>query len=191
MAPIGIDVHLPKKVARKLTEYIGSQDKPDSIHAQTLKLTKTTAQHVDEGGMDDEEESTVFIFMNDNDNAHFNYDGKIVPITKGSLVQFNGKRIHNTVVEKGHVILLGPFEGKYLGRMLFCFSGTPPTKEPLPTESPTDPLIPSKAGKISKSSKTAGPTDTVGKATKEPLAKSSKTASPTGDTLKSKGSKGM
>ena len=60
----GIDVHLPKKVARKLTEYIGSQDKPDSIHAQTLKLMKTTAQHVDSysyDGMDNDEKSTVFI----------------------------------------------------------------------------------------------------------------------------------
>ena len=120
------------------------------------------------------------MIMNDNDNAHFNYDGKIVPITKGSLVRFNGKRLHNTVVEKGHVNLLGPFEGRYLQRVNVMFaSGTPPTEEPLPIESPTDPFITSKAGKFPKSSKTAGPTDTLGKATKEPLAKSSKTSGPT------------
>ncbi|KAL3928963.1 MAG: hypothetical protein SGARI_004887, partial [Bacillariaceae sp.] len=50
-----------------------------------------------------------FVFLNSNPNATFYHGSVPVPIEKGNLVLFHGSVPHQTVVQSGHVNLLGPF----------------------------------------------------------------------------------
>jgi len=58
------------------------------------------------------EDVIAFMFLNTNDDAHFNHGDSCVPVKKGNLVKFDGSNVHNTVVTSGYVKLLGPMDIK-------------------------------------------------------------------------------
>lgn len=70
-----------------------------------------------------------------NEEAYFDHPHMSVPIRKGSFIRFTGSDQHRTVVNKGHVHLLGPFELKSFSKV----TEPPPTGAPTdaPTTSPT------------------------------------------------------
>ena len=65
---------------------------------------------------------TSIIFMNNNPNAYLSLDeeGMSIPIIKGSLVKFDGSKLHHTIINDGIVQLVGPFEGNRLSPVGTC-----------------------------------------------------------------------
>ena len=83
-------------------------------------MTQTSEEHVDSKLLTEnrsnllpKEDRVGFIFLNTNDDAHFDVDDTCVPVQKNRLVMFDGARsVHHTVIHKGRVSLLGPFHAK-------------------------------------------------------------------------------
>ena len=127
----------------------------------TSKFFQTTHPHKDHtrdahGNAHLVTTSTAFVFMEDNDDAHFTIGSMSIPVVKGSLVRFNGAHSHHTIINSGSVEMLGPFEGGWLSAV--GWAATPDFE----TESPTDVLssTSSKSGKASSSNGTSSPTAT-------------------------------
>ena len=62
-----------------------------------------------------EDRDVVFVLLNTNKDAYFQHGDTSVPIKEGSLVHFNGRVPHNTVIKSGTVEMIGPFELNPLG----------------------------------------------------------------------------
>eukprot|EP00591_Stephanopyxis_turris_P008380 CAMPEP_0195510812 /NCGR_PEP_ID=MMETSP0794_2-20130614/3348_1 /TAXON_ID=515487 /ORGANISM="Stephanopyxis turris, Strain CCMP 815" /LENGTH=317 /DNA_ID=CAMNT_0040638303 /DNA_START=39 /DNA_END=989 /DNA_ORIENTATION=+ len=117
------------------------QNVDDSIRTICSVLVSTTNRHTDHlstmpGICDDpdhfryravdSETRTAFVFLEDNPNAFFNHGEKSVPVTKGNMVIFDGRIPHHTVVNKGKVKLLGPFDPKTFRLIITCVGGGNP-----------------------------------------------------------------
>ena len=92
---------------------------PNGQFVPTSKFFQTTHPHKDHtrdahGNAHLVTTSTAFVFMEDNDDAHFTIGSMSIPVVKGSLVRFNGARSHHTIINSGSVEMLGPFEGGWL-----------------------------------------------------------------------------
>lgn len=84
-----------------------------------------------------------FVALETNKNAYFDHQDMSVPIQAGTFVRFMGNSPHRTVVNKGHVHLLGPFELKsFVGVTCPCPPTSPPTSPPTnpPSQPPTPPI---------------------------------------------------
>ncbi len=91
------------------------------------------------------EEEVGFVALNTNNDAYFDHPDMKVPIREGAFIRFKGSEPHRTVVSKGNVHLLGPFDLKSFGKV-GSYDLTPnptrsvtpsPTKSPKATKSPT------------------------------------------------------
>ena len=93
----------------------------DDVMVQTTYLTSTSERHED--GMIDEisgcklpvhafggGNQVGFIPVNTNKDAHLDVDDSCFPIEEGKLVKFDASSPHHTVVNRGHVNLIGPFQ---------------------------------------------------------------------------------
>jgi len=84
------------------------------VLTDTRVMYETTLSHHDHyigtGQRVTDENDVAFIMMNTNPDAFFQHGETSVPIVEGSLVHFNGRISHNTVINSGRVDLLGPFE---------------------------------------------------------------------------------
>lgn len=88
------------------------------VLVDTHLITDTTPVHKDHYPADKdgkrspvrEDREVAFVFLNSNPDAYFQHGDMSVPVVEGSLVYFNGRVAHNTVVNSGVVHLLGPFE---------------------------------------------------------------------------------
>ena len=92
---------------------------PNGQFVPTSKFFQTTHPHKDHtrdahGNAHLVTTSTAFVFMEDNDDAHFTIGSMSIPVVKGSLVRFNGALSHHTIINFGSVEMLGPFEGGWL-----------------------------------------------------------------------------
>jgi len=80
----------------------------------TRILTHTSPVHSDHvpetGKVVDGDRDVAFVMLNSNPDAYFQHGETSVPIVEGSLVSFDGRTPHNTVVNSGYVHILGPFE---------------------------------------------------------------------------------
>ena len=93
-------------------------DSETGVLVGTHLYTETTPVHRDHYPADKdgkrlpvrEDREVAFVFLNSNPDAYFQHGDMSVPVVKGSLVYFNGRVAHNTVVNSGVVHLLGPFE---------------------------------------------------------------------------------
>lgn len=72
-----------------------------------------------------------FVALNTNEEAYFEHSDISVPIHKGSFIKFTGSDLHRTVVNKGHVHFLGPFE-------LRSFVKVSVAVDPPPSTAPSD-----------------------------------------------------
>ena len=83
---------------------------------QTKHLSKSSKLHKDCTRNGEEEipmdGPTGFFFRNTNPDAYFEtYDGNLcIPIIEGNFVHFDGNKPHRTVINSGHVDLLGPID---------------------------------------------------------------------------------
>jgi len=115
--------HAESDLIRRLEDAGAVAPGQESAHIRTSLLTESSAPHTDiglpeEGGMFElgEDDNVVFVFLNDNPDAKFIFGDESVPVVAGNMVAFNGHQVeHSTVVEKGEVHLLGPFESRNLG----------------------------------------------------------------------------
>ncbi len=90
-------------------------------HVQTKRFTETTQLHRDSytneqglrQGVGESDNGMVgFIFRNTNEDAHFETDddgGFCFPVREGTFMSFDGSKPHQTIVNSGHVELIGPF----------------------------------------------------------------------------------
>ena len=90
-----------------------------SIITPMTSMTETSKAHVDTTLQYENrpgvptDDKVGFLFLNTNDDAHFEVDDTCIPARKNRLVTFNGaKSIHQTIIERGRVNLLGPFHIK-------------------------------------------------------------------------------
>ena len=119
----GKNIRLPATVIRKVKalEDILPLSDPTGHDMITTVITKTTFMHRDysrdiNGKRQLVTTPTSIIFMNNNPDAYLNLDeeGMSIPIIKGSLVKFDGSKLHHTIINNGIVQLVGPFEGNRL-----------------------------------------------------------------------------
>lgn len=91
----------------------GSIVAPMTTMTQTSEAhVDTVLQHADRPGVP-RDDKVGFVFLNTNDDAHFDVDDTCIPALKNRLVLFDGaKSVHRTVIERGRVHLLGPFHVK-------------------------------------------------------------------------------
>ena len=90
-----------------------------SIVAPMTTMTQTSEAHVDtvlhyadRPGVP-RDDKVGFVFLNTNDDAHFDVGDTCIPALKNRLVFFDGaESVHRTVIERGRVHLLGPFHVK-------------------------------------------------------------------------------
>eukprot|EP00578_Thalassiosira_sp_NH16_P026890 CAMPEP_0181099146 /NCGR_PEP_ID=MMETSP1071-20121207/12504_1 /TAXON_ID=35127 /ORGANISM="Thalassiosira sp., Strain NH16" /LENGTH=549 /DNA_ID=CAMNT_0023181789 /DNA_START=133 /DNA_END=1779 /DNA_ORIENTATION=+ len=100
---------------KSLIEAIG--DTRSAIEPKNLRatiITGNTDYHTDfkvGDGKFEEDEKVVFVFLEDNEEAYFEIGEDRIPVTKGTMVAFEGQSVsHKTVVPSGtEVRLLGPF----------------------------------------------------------------------------------
>lgn len=94
-------------------------DSETGVLVDTHLFTETTPVHRDQYPADKdgkqspvrEDREVAFVFLNSNSDAYFQHgDNMSVPVVEGSLVHFNGRVAHNTVVNSGAVYMLGSFE---------------------------------------------------------------------------------
>ena len=119
----GNSIRLPANVIRKVKalENILPLSDPTGHDMITTVITRTTSMHRDysrdiNGKRQLVTTPTSIIFMNNNPDAYLNLDeeGMSIPIIKGSLVKFDGSKLHHTIINDGIVQLVGPFEGNRL-----------------------------------------------------------------------------
>ena len=104
-----------------------SIDKSEWHEVQTTYLTGTSNYHQDHKHNDGSlvEDQVGFIALNTNDDAYFDHPDMKVPIREGAFIRFNGSDPHRTVVNKGTVRLLGPFDLKSFSKVGFdCYCCT-------------------------------------------------------------------
>ena len=91
----------------------GSIIAPMTTMTQTSKAhVDTTLQYENRPGVPTDDK-VGFLFLNTNDDAHFEVDDTGIPARKNRLVTFNGgKSIHQTIIQRGRVNLIGPFHVK-------------------------------------------------------------------------------
>jgi len=100
---------------KSLIEAIG--DTRSAIEPKNLRatiITGNTDYHTDlkvGDGKFEEDEKVAFVFLEDNEGAYFVIGEDRIPVTKGTMVAFEGQSVsHKTVVPSGtEVRLLGPF----------------------------------------------------------------------------------
>ena len=84
------------------------------VLTDTRILTHTSPVHSDHvpetGQVVDGDRNVAFVMLNSNPDAYFQHGETSVPIVEGSLVSFDGRTPHNTVVNSGYVHILGPFQ---------------------------------------------------------------------------------
>jgi hypothetical protein len=91
-----------------------------------MVINKTTPEHVDSYLEDDERcladhDSRVnFVFLNTNPDAFFVHGDVSIPVIEGHLIHFDGAQMHNTVINSGSVMLLGPFLARDLTVAVGC-----------------------------------------------------------------------
>ena len=123
-APIDIDSHarfygitvLEKDIADSLPR--DRDDCNKAVDTPILKqvLTETTHRHQDYYvPFEDKAGQLVdgkagFFVLNTNPDAYFHHGDIRVPIEAGKFVKFDGRIMHNTVINSGEVRLAGPFE---------------------------------------------------------------------------------
>ncbi|KAG7341759.1 hypothetical protein IV203_010931 [Nitzschia inconspicua] len=88
-----------------------------SFQIKTMK--ETTSVHVDEYSdkcytQYGPQKASTFVFLNSNEDAYFVHDGQSVPVTAGTLVNFQADKPHQTVVNNGIVQMLVPFANRRL-----------------------------------------------------------------------------
>ena len=125
----GKSIRLPATVIRKvkaLEDILPLSDHTGHDMITTV-ITRTTSMHRDysrdiNGKRQLVTTPTSIIFMNNNPDAYLNLDeeGMSIPIIKGSLVKFDGSKLHHTIINDGIVQLVGPFEGNRLSPVGTC-----------------------------------------------------------------------
>ena len=81
------------------------------LKVRTSLLDGSTPDLVDHFPDGDQVHGDVgFVFLNDNPDAYFQHGRNRVSVKAGKLVTFNGNVTHNTVIRRGQVQLLGPFD---------------------------------------------------------------------------------
>ena len=111
--------HISQEFANKLMGHMGFLPVSPSGGnlVQTSLLTSTTHLHID--NMENEDgvvepvvkgTPVAFVTVNTNEDAYFSQGDTHIPIVEGQVIQFDGSVEHNTVIESGVVMLLGPFE---------------------------------------------------------------------------------
>jgi len=118
----------------------------------TTELHSTSPVHVDYYKEEDmiqpvsKNDVLCFLFLETNDDAHFNHGETCVPVVAGNIVSFDGSTPHNTVIRSGSVSLLGPLNAEELGwtvgRELLHNAVTPTSA---PTSAPTNATVPTSA----------------------------------------------
>jgi hypothetical protein len=85
-------------------------------NVQTTILTSSSNKHVDHHpnpngrrGRPLDDERVAFVLLNTNKDAFFDHGDMSIPILEGSLVHFDGGTPHNTVINSGVVLMIGPF----------------------------------------------------------------------------------
>jgi len=98
-----------------------SQLIPSEWHeVQTTFLTGTSNYHQDhkhDQAATLVEDEVGFVALNTNEDAYFDHPDMKVPIREGAFIRFKGSDPHRTVVNKGSVHLLGPFDLQSLGKV--------------------------------------------------------------------------
>ena len=98
----------------------GASSMDPSWHkVQTTFLSSTSDYHQDHKHDDGTlvEDQVGFVALNTNNDAYFDHPDMKVPIHEGAFIRFNGSEPHRTVVNKGNVHLLGPFDLKSFGKV--------------------------------------------------------------------------
>ena len=108
-------VAIPSKLVRRLAAVSsGGNDSCSRVSEKDVIITtslleKTSNPHKDRLGSTIVEDDVGFIFLNNNEDATFVHGNVRTPVKSGSLVAFKGDILHNTIVPRGKVELLGPF----------------------------------------------------------------------------------
>lgn len=145
---------------------------------QTTFLSATSNYHQDRKHDDHAtlvEGQVGFVALNTNDDAYFDHPDRKVPIREGAFIRFNGSDPHRTVVNKGYVQLLGPFDLKSFEKVTrrteapstSPSSRTTPSPTLRPTPSPTWTTPSPTQAPTTKATK-AGKAGKAGKASKTP-----------------------
>lgn len=95
-----------------------------SILRRTSPLHQDTIHHMPQ--QEDGYYKTAFVFLETNPNAHFSVAGHSFPVVKGNMLVFDGSIPHQTVIDKGDVKLLGPFETRSFQPVGQIVSNNPP-----------------------------------------------------------------
>ncbi len=134
-----------------------ANDSSEWHEVQTTFLSKTSNYHQDRKHDEDAtlaEGPVGFVVLNTNNDAYFDHPDRKVPIREGAFIRFNGSEPHRTVVNKGIVQLLGPFDLKSFEQV--GWGGASPTMQPSEASSESPSVAPSsttKAGKPRKATK--------------------------------------
>ena len=122
-----------------------SMDPSEWHEVQTTFLSSTSDYHQDRKYNDDNlvvvDDQVGFLALNTNDDAYFDHPDMKVPIREGAFIRFKGSDHHRTVVNKGIVKLLGPFDLKSFGKVGRPF---PPKKGPKYGKAPPKKAAPKK-----------------------------------------------
>ena len=126
-SPYARGVSLIKSELKNLLMKTANQDNgagassmdPSWHKVQTTFLSSTSDYHQDHKHDDGTlvEDQVGFVALNTNNDAYFDHPDMKVPISKGAFIRFNGSEPHRTVVNKGNVHLLGPFDLKSFGKV--------------------------------------------------------------------------
>ena len=98
---------------------VSSMDPQEWHEVQTTFLTSTSKYHQDHKHDETRtlvEDEVGFVALNTNEDAYFDHPDMKVPIREGAFIRFNGSDPHRTIVNKGSVHLLGPFDLKSFGK---------------------------------------------------------------------------
>ncbi len=130
---------LKKLLLKTANAEIGEMNPSEWHEVQTTFLSGTSKYHKDRNHEDFMlvEEEVGFVALNTNNDAYFDHPDMKVPIREGAFIRFKGSDPHRTVVNKGSVHLLGPFDLKSFGKV-----GTiapVATKSPKTTKTPVAP----------------------------------------------------
>ena len=117
---------LAKTANQDIGACAASIDTSEWHEVQTTFLSGTSNYHQDHKHNDGTlvEEEVGLIVLNTNSDAYFDHPDMKVPIREGAFIRFNGSDPHRTVVNKGNVHLLGPFDIKSFGKVGSSFGPT-------------------------------------------------------------------
>ena len=148
-----------------LSPFNPQEDLGGDVEVQTTFLVSTTNRHVDYLAPDENQnrhrscvpcgDTVGFIPLNTNKDAHLDVEETCVPIVKDKLVLFKAQAPHHTVVNSGHVSLIGPFHIKSMNNVGVVPTSLPSPPVPLPTSLPSPPVplpssVPTPSSKKSK-----------------------------------------